>query len=106
MPVVELIILIMASWRLSHFLVEEEGPWQIMLKIRTLMGVTYDQYSQKQGTNAISDMLSCVWCTSYWVSWMWFLVYWSVRPVGLFIAVPFALSAGAILVEEVVNGSR
>lgn len=97
------LILALATWRISSLLVTEAGPMDIFERMRHQLGVRYDNNSEKYGTNALSEMLICVWCTSVWVAVLWVTLYalWPKRTKQ--IALPLALSAGAILVEGHAN---
>lgn len=70
-----LIILIAATWRISSLLAQEAGPFGILTKIR---------------------FLDCVWCWSFWWGLAFALLYKYLPDVTFWIALPLALSAGAI----------
>lgn len=78
-----LLILILATWRLSSLLVNEEGPFGMFLKLRLLIA-------------PVTDLLTCIWCFSIWLGLTFTLLYWYSPAVTFWIALPFALSAGAI----------
>lgn len=91
-----------ASWRLSNLLVEEEGPGNIFVKIRKVMGVYYDEYSQKQTTGWLGDLFSCVWCMSVWVSFILVsLDKW--RFFHQYLVLPLGLSGMVVVVHKLVN---
>lgn len=101
----DLVILILAVWRISHMLVEEGGPWHVLERFRYRLGVRYDQYSVPYGEGMLGELLTCVWCTSMWVGAVVGVLYlvWPVL-VGLFL-IP-ALSGGAIIVESLLKESE
>lgn len=70
-----LFILILATWRLSSLLAQEDGPFGILKKIR---------------------IVDCVWCWSFWWGIIFALLYRYLPDVAFWVALPFALSAGAI----------
>jgi hypothetical protein len=82
-----IIIAMMAVWRLSYMLYDEDGPFGIFAKLRSFMLFK-------------SQVLTCLNCTSVWVAmpfallfstdYHWF-VYW------------LALSTGAILIDKVID---
>jgi hypothetical protein len=104
--VIEFIILALAVWRLSSLLVHEEGPFDIFLSLRHRAGVAYTEYSNRIGKNEIARALVCLWCTSVWVGIVVVLLYVILGDLVVWLASPFALSAGAILVEQVVGGNE
>lgn len=107
MDIYELFVLMLATWRLSNLLVDagESGPFNLLHKIRYAAGVRYDDYSQPYGTNEVARALTCLWCTSVWIGALVTAVY-ALSPLVLWLLLPFALSAGAILVAGFANGGR
>lgn len=77
----------LAVWRVTHLLNAEDGPWDIFVRLRRLLG-----------HGVVGSMFDCFYCLSLWtaapVAWaispgwrQWFL-HW------------LGLSAGAILFEQ------
>ena len=81
-------------------LVREDGPVDVFAKLRTFSGMKYDEHSNSYGTNIISSILSCLWCTSVWVA---FLIAILDKPTGVFdyLQRAMALSASAIMIDEI-----
>ena len=98
-----LFVLVLATWRLSYILVKEDGPWNFVALTRYKIGVRYDQYSTPYGENTLADLLTCVWCTSVWVGAALAAIYLIAPDVAVAISLPFALSAGAIIVNSEVE---
>ena len=102
MNIVELLILVLATWRITNLIVDdsEAGPWDILNRIRYLAGYRYDEMNRPASTNIVSSAMLCFWCLSFWVGFILLLVsllpYW----IGYYILLPFALSAGALLVKK------
>ena len=95
------LILALATWRISSLLVNEDVPWQIFGRFRSLAGVRYDENSERIVTGFWSELIICIWCTSVWVGLI-LMTLWGLWPQPtLWIAVPLALSAGAILIDKV-----
>ncbi len=91
MDVSRLAIFLLATWRISSLVFREAGPWNIFVHIRTVIGST--------GVGA--SLLSCLWCVSVWVGLILTpLAFWQ---HGWLVALPFALSAGSILIERLVQ---
>lgn len=84
---------VLCVWRLTHLLAAEDGPGQILVRLRRIVG---------QGI--WGDLLDCFYCLSLWIA----------APVSLLIArgwmerlmLWLALSAGAILLERATNKER
>ena len=77
-----IIILILATWRVTSLLTAEQGPFGILDKIRHW---------------GIPD---CLWCMSIWVAIFFTGIHWYSSNLAFLIALPFALSAGAILFDR------
>ena len=79
---------ILAVWRVTHLVVVEDGPWDVMRRIRAA--------GERLG---LERLLNCFLCCSVWVAVPFALL---VTPHGwreLAVALP-ALSGGAILLER------
>ncbi len=85
-----LIVAILATWRMTHFLQAEDGPWEIVVRVR-----------RRVGDGFWGSLMDCFYCLSLWVAapfalglgenWWDRLLLW------------LALSAGAILLERATN---
>lgn len=85
------LILTLAIWRVSNLLVNEDGPFQMLVKFR-------------QGAVKVTHLFDCLFCTSVWLGLIaaigyYFFPFWVVA-----VALPFALSGGAIVVDRWING--
>ena len=92
----------LATWRVASLLADEGGPFDVLEKLRTRLGVRYvDDTSERQGTGELSRNLLCTWCsTLYFVAPFWTVFYALSRKWAIWIALPFALSALAVYVER------
>ena len=95
--------LALATWRLTSLLVWEDGPFEIFARLRLHLGVRYDDMSQPYGKNWLARGIACPACASVWFGIMWAVAYW-LWPDVVWVALPFALSAGAIALERWNNG--
>ena len=84
----------------------ENGPWDILARIRYWLGVRYDDASMPYSTTTLSGALTCVWCLSVWVGAAIAFAYWWNPNMTTLLSLPFAFSAGAVIVEAWVNGTR
>jgi hypothetical protein len=87
-PPYAVVVGILAVWRLTHLLAAEDGPWDVVVRLRGAAG-----------DGLWGRLLDCFYCLSLWVA----------APAALLVAVSWrerllvwpALSAGAILLERV-----
>ncbi len=74
-------------WRVTHLLNAEDGPWQLVVRLRRLAG-----------TGFLGTLLDCFYCLSMWVAAplaLWLGQSWPER----LLLIP-ALSAAAIVIER------
>lgn len=83
----------LAVWRISNMLVEEDGPGRVFHILRELSGIEYDQDDQIVAFNDYTP-LTCVYCTSVWVAI-------AIRFAPDWFSRLMAISAGAILIDVV-----
>jgi hypothetical protein len=102
MDLVDLVILGLAVGRLSRMLayVDEGGPWNILHKLRHLIGVRYDEQSNPYGTNTFANGALCVVCNSVWFGVFVAVTYAIIPELAVLIFLPLALSDIAILLEK------
>jgi hypothetical protein len=78
----------LAVWRLTHFLAEEDGPWNLVVRLRSRLGRGF-----------LGSLMDCFYCLSLWFSlplavwlanggWIAILLHWQ------------ALSGAACLLER------
>ncbi len=96
------IISALATWRLSSLLVREDGPGDILAKLRSISGVRFDEMSRPYGTNIVSSALLCVWCVSIWVGAFIAILN---KPVYIrtYLQNLLSLSASAVIIDEIVE---
>ncbi len=102
MNALHLIILALAIWRLSSLLTAEEGPYGIFSKFRDRAGVFYignrvDAYGE------LAKLFSCTWCLSVWIGAIASVAYYYLREPIVWLSLPLALSAAAIVVGKFVE---
>lgn len=56
----------LATWRLAHFLVHEDGPADLAARMRDKAGITHNAYSQPEASSVVGRALLCLACTSFW----------------------------------------
>lgn len=81
---------ILATWRVTHLITAEDGPWNVIARLRGLAG-----------SGVMGQLMDCFYCLSLWVALplaLWLAEDWGVRVVAW-----LALSGGAILLERVTS---
>ena len=87
MPFYWLTLGILGVWRITHLLNAEDGPFDLIVKLRAAAG---DSFAGK--------LLDCFYCLSLWVAVPFAISIGSSWPER--VALWLALSAGAILIER------
>jgi hypothetical protein len=77
----------LAVWRMTHLLAEEDGPWDVIARVRTRLGASI-----------LGRMMDCFYCLSLWIS-LPLAVWLSDGLIGLFIHWQ-ALSGAACLFQR------
>jgi hypothetical protein len=96
----DIIILILTTWRLTSLLTSEDGPFGIFERLRKLAGVRYDGDGLPFATNEVAKAFTCPWCLSVWVGAALAIAHYLLPTVAFWLALPFALSAGVIVIQE------
>jgi hypothetical protein len=81
------VLTLLATWRVTHLLAYEDGPWDVVVRLRAALG-----------NRALGRLFDCFQCVSMWVA----------AAFGLFVSrgplewgvVWLALSGGACLLER------
>lgn len=90
----------LAVWRVSRMLVHEEGPMDMFGRLRDFAGISYDENSNIIAENVLAKVLTCVDCTSVWVSFAFALLYFIDTRI-LFVAMfPLSVSAVATIINQ------
>ena len=87
MNAVLLLAAILATWRVTHLIVAEDGPWNAVAHLRRMAGA-----------GVLGELMDCFYCASLWVALpfaVWLGDDWIIRGVAW-----LALSGGAILLER------
>lgn len=64
-----------ATWRLTSLVVREDGPRDIIARLRRWIGVRYNHRSEPYGLNVVAQAILCFWCASIWVGLGLSLIY-------------------------------
>jgi hypothetical protein len=85
-----LLVAVLATWRLSHLVVAEDGPWDVVVRLR-----------RRAGAGMLGRLMDCFYCTSLWAAAPMALVVaqepaaWAVAWLGV--------SGGACLIQRTVG---
>lgn len=93
MNAIELVLIILAVWRVTHLLAEEDGPFDIIFLLR-----------KKAGTGFFGSLLDCFYCVSVWVAFpfgLWAGEYWWEK-----IVMWLAFSGAACLLEQATGKTK
>lgn len=94
-----LLILLLATWRLSALFAYESGPFNLFQHLRWAMGVRVDSVGQNYYTNSLAEGIACVWCNSLWFGTVWTVTYYFMPDLTLWLALPLALSALSVVLQ-------
>jgi hypothetical protein len=90
MHVYRFLLGILSSWRITHLLHAEDGPWDVVVRLRRWAGEGF-----------WGQLLDCFYCLSVWIAAP-FAFFLGDKLSEQFLLWP-ALSAGAILLERVTD---
>ena len=112
MDLVQFLVLTLATWRIAYAIYDDSqsGPFLLLHRIRYWIGIRYDD-EQNKGIVAsptwkreLADMHTCIYCMSFWygvaATLLWLIVPKDYRDVIFYLALPFAMSTGIVLVNK------
>jgi hypothetical protein len=92
-PIWRFILAALAVWRITHLLAEEDGPWDLVARLRSALGAAF-----------LGRLMDCFYCLSLWISlplaiwlsqgWIGLLLHWQ------------ALSGAACLLQKFAGRSQ
>lgn len=96
------IILALATWRVSSLLTWERGPWHVFQGIRERAGIKHSEFGHPNviPDGFLAELLTCSWCCTLWVGAFWALALWLLGAAAIYLALPFALSAAALVLGK------
>ncbi|WP_457426889.1 DUF1360 domain-containing protein [Roseateles sp. P5_E7] len=85
-----LLLAVLAAWRITHLLAAEDGPFDLVLKLR-----------QRLGTSIWGQMMDCPYCLSLWVAAPLALLL--AGDVGSWLLSVLALSGAVCIIEAALD---
>lgn len=97
----DIVILGLATWRMTSLLVKEVGPFRIFIRLRELTGIQHDEDDNIfiVPGNVFAGILSCVLCCSVWVG-IGMTILYVAYPSFIYAAMALSLSAIAIIFDK------
>ena len=93
MSITSLTIAVLATWRLTHLLWGEDGPWDLFVRLRRAAGEGF-----------WGRLLDCFYCLSLWTAAP--VAWWASDRWFEGVLLWLALSGGAILLERWTTDTR
>ena len=88
-----LLLGVLCTWRVTHLLQAEDGPWNLSVHLR-----------RAAGDRSFGHLLDCFYCLSLWIA---LPVAWILHSGAIELAILWpALSGGAILLQRVTAGAN
>jgi hypothetical protein len=82
-----LVLGILATWRITHLLHAEDGPWDVLFRLR-----------RRVGNSVLGSIMDCFYCMSLWVAAP--LAFWLGETWKERLLLWPAISGGAALLER------
>lgn len=94
MSSLQFVIYCLATWRLSYLLVNEDGPYNMLGRIR-------------ENLESYTTVLTCVWCSSIWIGMLAALATFHTNDIPILLIIPLTLaySSVAIFITEILEGN-
>jgi hypothetical protein len=97
-----LIVLSLAVWRVANMLADtdQSGPGELMDWFRGVIGVKYaDTNVPYWKPGSLAALVMCADCSSVWMGALAIVAFTLAPMLTIFVSLPFALSAVAMLLE-------
>ena len=85
--VLQFVLAVLATWRVTHLLAEEDGPWDVVVRIRQLLG-----------NSVAGKAMDCFYCLSLWIAFP--LALWIAHDLVELVVVWLALSGAACILDR------
>lgn len=82
------ILAVLATWRITHLLASEDGPWDLVVRLRARLGRSF-----------AGRLMDCFYCLSIWVAAP--IAFFVTRTPMQLVVTWLALSGAACLLERI-----
>lgn len=90
-----------ATWRIAHTLINENGPFSIFRRVREALGVVYDLDGYVVAWKY--EITVCIWCLSMWVGFVVAFLLMLNSMLFMWFFMPFVFSGVAGLLDTFVT---
>lgn len=100
-----LLVVTLATWRISSMVANERGPFGVFYRIRERVGIQHGDDGRPfiVPEKFLAELFSCVWCNSVWIG-CGLTILLAVSPGATFwISLPFSMSALAIMMQKFIG---
>lgn len=103
--VVDVLVLALAVWRLASLLTYERGPFNLFERLRSVVNIRHNAHGRPEvwPESFWGELLTCVWCISPYIGALAVVLYFHYGILVVWLALPFALSALAIMINKQVK---
>jgi hypothetical protein len=102
---VDLTVAAIATWRITHMLLYENGPFRLFRKLRERFGVVYADADSSEVVSFQYEITTCPWCLSVWVAAAVTLLQLLSSKVQ-WLWLPFTYSAAAVAINRLMERNR
>jgi len=89
-PITKYLVLVIVTWRVTHLISTEDGPFELIIKFRKLVGNTF-----------LGQLMDCFYCLSIWIG-LGIACLGGNSLIDIIIMTPY-YSGLSILLEKVTN---
>ena len=87
---VHYLLLVIAVWRVTHLISSEDGPFDIIIRVRKWVGNSF-----------FGKLMDCFYCLSVWIGFC--AAIYVTRDPEMLIVLTLYYSGSAILLEKITN---
>lgn len=102
---IDILVGCVATWRLTHLFLIENGPFRMFRKLRTKLGVEYESDDADVVISYKHEITVCPWCLSVWVG-AGAAVILAIPKAGRYILLPFVFSAGSVWAGQIMEAYK
>lgn len=99
MSPLDLLIAALATWRITHMLLYENGPFRTFRYMREALGVEYSEFDEDKIISFRYEITTCIWCLSMWVG-AGVALGLSLLPWFVWVLLPYAFSAVSVTINH------